>query len=262
MVSKKQNISVFITDLDNTLFDWFDIWYHPFSAMLDSVSSSSGLSLDILLPEIREIHQRYGTSEYTFILEEIPSLKRLHPHGSIVERYRNSIDIYSDVRRQHMKLYDDVLETLSYLRKQGTLIVAYTESKAYYTNYRLRKLQLDESIDFLYSPQDHDLPSGETSESIRNRPKSHYELKLTEHRHTPVGAIKPDTDVLLNIVREVGADAEQCLYIGDSLFKDIDMAQKAGIIDVYAEYGVIQHHEGYELLRKVSHWTDEREQSI
>jgi hypothetical protein len=39
--------------------------------------------------------------------------------------------------------------------------------------------------------------------------------------------------------------------------KDITMAQTAGILDVYAKYGEAQSLRGYDLLRRVSHWSDE-----
>jgi phosphoglycolate phosphatase len=64
---------------------------------------------------------------------------------------------------------------------------------------------------------------------------------------------------------DIGADPEQAIYVGDSLVKDIAMAQEAGVTDVFARYGVMQHREEYELLRRVSHWTDadiERERKM
>lgn len=63
-----------ITDVDNTLFDWVDVWYKSFSAMLDKVSEISGIPAPSLYPSISAVHQRYGTSEYAFLLEEIPEL--------------------------------------------------------------------------------------------------------------------------------------------------------------------------------------------
>ncbi|ECW8697999.1 HAD family hydrolase, partial [Salmonella enterica] len=59
-----------------------------------------------------------------------------------------------------------------------------------------------------------------------------------------------------------------CVYIGDSEMKDIEMAQKANVSDVFASYGTghfEDNKEGYELLRAVTHWTDadvERERKI
>lgn len=35
------------------------------------------------------------------------------------------------------------------------------------------------------------------------------------------------------------------------------MAQQVGVIDVWAEYGRVQHMEEYEQLRRVSHWPDD-----
>ena len=55
------------------------------------------------------------------------------------------------------------------------------------------------------------------------------------------------------------------MYVGDSLMKDVAMAQAVGAIDVLAEYGVSVNREGYELLRRVSHWTEadiERERQL
>ena len=40
--------------------------------------------------------------------------------------------------------------------------------------------------------------------------------------------------------------------------KDIAMAQDAGVLDAWAEYGQAQHREQYELLKKVTHWTPEQ----
>jgi phosphoglycolate phosphatase-like HAD superfamily hydrolase len=143
------------------------------------------------------------------------------------------------------------------VKEQGTLVVGYTESMAFYTNYRLRNLELDGLIDYLYSPEDHDLPAGLTPEQIRKYPSEHYQLKFTEHRHTPKGELKPNADILESILDSVRADKDACIYIGDSLMKDIAMAKDAGIMDVYAAYGRAQHRDEYELLREVSHWTDE-----
>ena len=67
--------SVLITDLDNTLFDWVELWLNCFSTMLDGIVEISGIPKEQLIPEIAAVHQRHGTSEYSFLIEEIPSLK-------------------------------------------------------------------------------------------------------------------------------------------------------------------------------------------
>src|SRR5690349_5217643 len=53
-------ISLLVTDLDNTLWDWFAIWYASFSALLEGIVRISGISQEELEPEIRKVHQRRG----------------------------------------------------------------------------------------------------------------------------------------------------------------------------------------------------------
>jgi len=87
-----------ITDLDNTLFDWADIWYKCFSAMLDEIVRISGLPRETLIPEIQAIHQKYGTSEYSFLIEELPSLRPLLKGKQATEMFAPAIEAFS--RRQ------------------------------------------------------------------------------------------------------------------------------------------------------------------
>ena len=128
---------------------------------------------------------------------------------------------------------------------------------AYYSNYRMRKLELDGRIQVLFSPEDHDLPANMPIETIRKYPSNHYDLQGTEHKYTPKGTFKPSVEVLRKIIYEVGASPSECVYVGDSLFKDIAMAQDAGIDCAWAKYGVAQQRPEYALLRDVTHWTNE-----
>ena len=246
--------SLVITDLDNTLFDWFEIWYRPFRAMLDELALKSGIPAETLEADFKEVHQKHGTSEYAFAIEELRSLRIKHPGGDVVEIYKTAIDQYRLTRRQVLQLYPTVKESLEKIRSQGTLIVAYTESLAFYTRYRLKKLGLDFLLDYLYSPEDNELPDGLTAEQIRLYSAEHYELAHTRQRYTSRGELKPNPKILAEIIDEVGGKSEDVIYVGDSLMKDVVMAQTACVTDVYARYGQVQHRPEYELLRRVTHW--------
>ena len=67
--------SVLITDVDNTLFDWVHVWHAAFSAMLAELLRLSRLDESVLLAEIRKVHQRAGTSEYSFLIGELGVLR-------------------------------------------------------------------------------------------------------------------------------------------------------------------------------------------
>ncbi|ECW1097582.1 HAD family hydrolase, partial [Salmonella enterica] len=245
--------TVLITDLDNTLFDWFSVWYHSFNAMLNKVVEISGFSRDDLIAQIKPIHQRYGTAEYSFILESIPLLQEKYgDRDSINSAMDDAIHAFRSERKKYLTLYPTVMDTLNTLKNKGCYIVAYTESKAYYSNFRLTRLGLDGVINVLFSPEDHEIPDGE-------KKQSKYDLILTKQEYTPVDEIKPNPQLLLDIIKSIGATPEECVYIGDSEMKDIEMAQKANVSDVFASYGTghfEDNKEGYELLRAVTHWTD------
>jgi phosphoglycolate phosphatase-like HAD superfamily hydrolase len=255
MADTRLSRTVLITDLDNTLFDWVEIWYRCFSSMLRELARISGADLDELKREIREVHQRHGTSEYSFLIEEVALLRRHCSDTDLMVLYGEAIDAYREARRRHLSLYPTVAESLLKVKGAGALIVGYTESMAFYSNYRVRRLGLDGVFDTIFSPEDHDIPANIDLETMRKFPASHYSFKYTKHQHTPKGELKPNPQVLLDIIELISATPENCVYVGDSLFKDIAMALDAGVLDVWAKYGQAQHREEYELLREVTHWT-------
>ena len=91
-------------------------------------------------------------------------------------------------------------------------------------------------LDYLFSPHDHEVPPN--LNDIRYYEADSYDLKRTKHRFVPANSVKPDASVLNWIVEEIHANKEDCVYVGDSLTKDILMAQDAGVLDVLAEYGI------------------------
>lgn len=250
MVKKK----TLITDVDNTLFDWVEIWHASFSEMLSKVAEMTGVTYEELYPQIKSIHQAHGTSEYAYLLEELPALKILNEdvrREVILEGNRS----FSEARSRTAKLYPGVLEALRHLRRQNVKIVAFTESFSVYTACRFQACGLDGIVDVLYSPEKHHISSSEYAALSHSHEEDHI-LHDTEIRHTPAGVTKPNADLLRSIVAEVGSSVDECVYVGDSLMKDIAMAQILGVTDAHAAYGHAQHREEYSLLKLVTHWPD------
>lgn len=256
----RRPISVLITDLDNTLYDWLRMWHRAFSTLLDQVVLQSGISREILIAEIRSVHREHGTSEYAFLLQELPSLRWLHPGiepAEIPQLYRGAIEAYREARRAELRLYPGVKETLAQVKKRGTLVIGHTESRAFYTSYRIRRLGLDGLLDSVFSPADHGVPAISLDE-VRSYPPAEYELKDTHHVLLPEGLHKPDPQALQLILSQIGTEPASAIYVGDSLARDVQMAQAAGVADVYARYGDPVRRPEYDLLRQVTRWSDEQ----
>lgn len=105
-----------ILDFDNTLFDWVKLWHSCFVAMTDEVERISKIGLADIQDEIRAIHQTHGTSEYAFLLEEVPTLRRFLDGRQARDVFQPAITAFRNQRRQLLKLYPSVAETLLTVR--------------------------------------------------------------------------------------------------------------------------------------------------
>lgn len=240
-----------ITDVDNTLYDWFDIWHSCFTAMLSKTLDISGLEKQLLLKEMQTVFRKHHTSEYSFVLEECESLVNLFG-DNLREALDPAIEAFRLARSKSLILYEDVKETLECLKEKDVKIIAFTESLQYYTLVRLNTLQLDRVIDTLYSPPD--------SESRIIEQKSKKIETLIKTKTILPNELKPNPHVLKTIIEENNLTPEECIYIGDSEMKDIQMANDAGVFSVLASYGSLHFEsrpDDYNLLRSVSHWSDE-----
>jgi phosphoglycolate phosphatase len=203
--------------------------------MLERVAADSGIAEAVLESEFRNVFRRHGTSEYAFAIEELPSLQAKYPNQKLNETFAEAIHVYNSARKANLCLYPSVFSTLENVKDKGCLIIGYTESMAYYSNTRMKRLGLDRILDYLYSPEDHELPVGISKDQLRRYSPEHYALRRTIPRHTPTGERKPNPAVLKDIVYSVGGALDESIYIGDNLLKDITMAQAMPLTDVWAK---------------------------
>lgn len=224
--------------------------------MVDEVLRHVDVDRSILLQEIREIHQRHKTTEYSWVLEEIPTIASLPQHLR-EETIRDAQRAYKDARRRTEHLYPGVFSTLSHIKALGTKVVGFTESQRFYTIQRLIRFGLDGILDVLYCTREHDTPGNIDLAKERSKPDEAYLLRDTKVVELQTDIRKPNPEVLLSIVSALHATPAETLYIGDSKMKDVYMAQSARVHDAYAKYGDSMNKEGYDLLRAVSSWTPE-----
>lgn len=249
-----KKVSLVITDLDDTIWDWVGMWYNSFEPYLTNIQKLTGVELTRLKLDFKELHQKYNTSEASFVYKELKTLSRKHKKLISKEIDKPSIihQYYKD-KKENLRLYDGVLETLLELRAKKVRIVGFTESNSFYTKYRIKTLGLDGIFDIVYTPDDHGLPS-----SVKRYYQDDYwESVFTDYNVLPKKTKKPSPNILLQIVKDMGAEIETTIYIGDKLDRDVYMANQAGVTSVYAKYGHNIDGDAYELLKEVTHWSDE-----
>lgn len=251
----KRHDLVLICDLDNTLYDWVSYFVPALYAMVKSASTILDANEELILDELRSVHQRHSDSEHPFALLETEIVqKKFGPDGK-AEAYAKlnpAFYAFNSTRKKKLRLYPGVTDVLGTLRASGVRVLAHTESRFYAAADRVHRLGLTAAIERIYCREEtttrHPDPSA-AREWLHSRDIEKF-VKL------PPEDLKPNPRVLFDICAAESIDIKNVVYLGDSIAKDVLMAKRAGALAVWAKYG--NNHDGdtYARLVRVSHWTD------
>lgn len=242
-----------ITDLDNTLYDWVSFYAQSFEAMLNKLVEILGVPRYELIEDFRKVHVKHGNSEYPYATLQLDCVQRIFPLHSDKELLLildDAFHAFNSMRKKTLKCYPGVRETFIELQKKGVKIVGHTEAPVRNAIYRLEKLDLIKYMKHLYAPQDRYFE--ELNVSSKNWIASYgdFVFKLKENEK------KPNPQLLRDICDREGVSLKEALYIGDSLVKDISMANGAGIDSVFASYGKQHERKYWDILVSITHWSD------
>ena len=255
------NIRALITDLDNTLYDWVTFFALSFDAMVTELTRILDVDRQSLLSQFKEIHQRYGSTETPWAALELPSARRKFPQATssqLAEHLESAFHAFNSARKRHLRLYGGVAETLESFINKGVMIIGHTEALPVNAFYRLALLGIAERFSRLYT-----IEGRVIDRPFPGQPRHSPPPDLI--RALPPSERKPNPDVLLDICNREGLSVQQCLYVGDSLIRDVAMAKRAGAIAVWARYGTSYDPALWDLLVAVTHWSSadvERESKL
>jgi phosphoglycolate phosphatase len=228
-----------IVDVDNTLFDWVRAWGFAVRPMLERLAALTGWSRDRAEREVARVHASWAATECPACLMALDYAWPDAARASVVEGYEADFLAAGP-------LYDDTIPTLAAVRGAGALVVAYTESPAAFTSRRLSLLGLDGLTDAVYARGDVD---GWQPCAPWNAGRSIVTVGRPE--------LKPEPAALHRILEEHQVAHDRALYIGDNLWKDVQMANRAGVHAAWARYGTVRQREDEELLQRLCHWSPE-----
>lgn len=251
-----------ITDLDNTLYDWVAYFAPSLRAMIHELARLLGEEEGRLYAELQTLHRRYGTSEQPFTVLDLPSVLERFPGTDRRERLElldGPLHAFNRSRKQTLRLYPGVAETLAACRAAGVAIVGHTESITANAYYRLDRLGLLPYFQRLYT-------LAGTYEGHPD-PERAGELRPPEGfvRTVPAAESKPNPVLLRDLCAREGVSPDDACYVGDSLTRDVTMAKDAGVTAVWARYGTRHDPALWQILLRVTHWTAEdvaREEAI
>jgi hypothetical protein len=108
MSAPKPHISLVVTDLDNTLYDWVTFFVTSFYRMVEVASELLDAPREQLLDELQAVHRRYHDSEYPFaLLETDIVLSRFGdiPRLESKERLKPAFQAFNEARDETLRLW-------------------------------------------------------------------------------------------------------------------------------------------------------------
>ena len=229
-------IKAVIFDIDNTLYDYDKNHIYGMKALADYCGSAFGVSGEEMKRCYKEAQKimldriRTDTAAIHSRLLRMQIMlelweKPLFPHAL------NMYHAYWDTLIRQAQSSPGVQKFMQELKKRGICIGIGTDMTAYVQYKKLSALGLDSYIDFIVTSEE-------------------------------AGAEKPDSHLFDICVEKAGVSANECVFIGDSLKKDVEGSAKCGLKGIWytqgkepeteVEYPVIQSFETLdveELLR-------------
>lgn len=247
-------IGLFVTDIDNTLFDWVRYYVHAFSALLEAVETETKVPWVILAEEAKQVFVEHGSIEYPFLVQELPSVSKHYGDdidamlATVVRSARQRFNVEAD---RYLVPYEGVSTALGAFRAAhpGVPVVALTDAPRYVAMWKLNKLGLLQHFDAVYGLADPRIPTCENAGRVKVDP----EILLKHLRQNAFGFKgririlpddyeKPGTKGLKTVLMDFDMDEDlahrqRVVWVGDNQRKDVGLGKRLGVKTAWAKYG-------------------------
>lgn len=251
-------IRLVVTDMDNTLYSWIDYIVPAVEAMVDAVQLATGFPRVKVVQSLKAVYTKYESNEYPFALQESSIFAEFPEFGSfdklVIEPARMA---FSEARRKYLRPYKGVAETLAALQRQQVQVVALTDAPRNPAEQRVKRMGIDQWLVALYTMPGFTFPAGPDGEALVAPDILQKQVKGEYRAACPAIELpreweKPNPAGLQKILGTYGVQPSEVLVVGDSLKKDVAIAQQLGCHDAWAEYGTYVSLEYRERLDIIS----------
>lgn len=246
------NTKLLILDIDNTIFSWAEYYIKPFRAKLEFVAGIINMEYKDLALEAQKVFIKHQSIEYPFTIQMLPSVQQYY-NFDVESMLTNCVipanQKFKDEAYPYLKPYDTVSETFKLLRDQYSdlKIVALTDAPHYPAMWKLNKLGLLHYFDAIYGLEDPTLPivrgvPAVTKEVLLKHLENQQFGFLGKVRALPNDYEKPGVKgmktILIDYELDEIEDKSQIVFVGDNLYKDIELSKRMGITSVWCKYGI------------------------
>ncbi|MGD9638760.1 MAG: HAD family hydrolase [Alphaproteobacteria bacterium] len=254
----KKEVNLIISDIDNTIADFFDTWSKSFAAAVAMLSASRGISEQDIYEDIKQNTPptfRFSPN-VSGLIKNTPILqpKNEEEQKRFLKDDAKIIHKINKMRARGDKAYTGVIATLKKAKKQGAKVVLYTDSPLKTAVGRLANMDFPvELLDGLYTRKDDG--SYEPPLFAKGKFASYWSLlekslgsNIVEHKDR-----KPNLDVMNCIMKSVGvSNPKRVVMVGDSIKSDGGSGIGAGCEFAWAKYGAKSSENTRQVYQKIN----------
>lgn len=262
-MSHSQKPKLIICDLDNTLFDWIDYFAPASKASILKASEVTGIPYEKLCEEYKEILDREESIEYPFVIQQLPSILQ-HYHfdfekmlAECCEPARNEFTLTA---YPWLKPYPNVIKTLKALKetRPDAKLTVLTDAPLQVAIWRLYKLGILNYFDGIYGLENPKLPLIQNNILVskevlfKNIDRWRYGF-LGRLRELPNDYGKPNPGGFKNMLMDFNFEKynkRDIVFIGDNVYKDVQLCIDQKITSIWAKFGVNIEIENLDVLRE------------
>lgn len=232
-----------ILDLDNTLYSWMDAFAPALNITMRYLSKKAKLPIGTVRESFKRVFRQHHSVE---VINSVGELD-IWCSDLLTPIERTTIqniaqDLFLDEFRSHLQLYPNVRKVLEWAKSNDHLIIAFSDARAYWIDFRLKALGIEPYFDRIYALED----------ERENIAQSGYSPVLVQYLQDKC---KPNTAILREIISEYNLSIADVYAIGDNKKKDILPAAKVGINNIWAKYGMCYLPANGRLMSSITPWT-------
>jgi len=225
--------------------------------MVHVIARRTGFDEDVVIGDFRKIYGEKGSLEYRYPIQELGVCRNLASED-VQKLVYDAWIAFSGTRRNRLKPYEGVRETLRWAADAGVRIIGVTNSPLDAAIGRLRQLNIDTFFDGLAAWEGADEPESFPSwvnEMIGTRESK---ARIKHKWYLPTSDLKPSANSYSTIMKDLQLSGRDTFVIGDSLNKDVAPALELGAIGIWAKYGTKYEARNFDTLLKITHWDQDK----
>lgn len=232
-----------ILDLDNTLYSWMDAFAPALSITSRYLSKATKFSNKIILESFKKVFLRHRSVEVVNSVQELDIWNSSLLSPSERMRIQNHAqNLFLKEFQERLCLYPNVRQVLEWAKRNNYLIFAFSDARAYWINFRLKVLGIEDFFDKIYTLED----------EVKSLTENVYPATFVQYLNIQC---KPNTAIINKIIREYGLSTKNVYAVGDNKGKDILPAIEVGINNIWAKYGKNSSPANKRLMSSITPWT-------